>query len=74
MINLYTISDNIILHSTHNNQLPIDLKPIWIDLYNLTPEEEALVESYLGIDIPTRKEMQHRAVSKRLYEEMAQYI
>jgi len=69
MINLYNISDNIILHSIHDPKIPITSSPIWIDLHNLTPEEEKNVEDYLGIDIPTRKEMQQRTVSKRLYEE-----
>ena len=57
MMNFYTISDNIILHSVHDPNLPIEKTPIWIDLYNITPEEEKSIEDYLGIDIPTRREV-----------------
>jgi magnesium transporter len=49
--------------------MPIEGTPVWIDLYNITPEEEKSIEDYLGIDIPTRKEMQQRTISKRLYQE-----
>lgn len=69
MINLYIKSGNSIIHKIHDPDLPIEDDPIWIDLHNVTATEERLVESYLGIDVPTRKEMQARAVSKRLYAE-----
>lgn len=69
MINLYILSENKIIHKIHETNLPIDDEPIWIDLYNVTATEEKLVESFLGVDIPTRKEMQARAVSKRTYTE-----
>lgn len=41
----------------------------WIDLYQPTPEEEQVLEAALGIDIPTREEMQAIELSSRLYEE-----
>ncbi len=41
----------------------------WIDLYEPTPEEEQLLEVALGINIPTREEMQEIELSSRLYEE-----
>lgn len=69
MINLYVLSENRIIQKTHDSNLPIDDDPIWIDLYNVTATEEKLVETYLGVDVPTRKEMQARAVSKRTYTE-----
>ncbi|HEX2843381.1 magnesium/cobalt transporter CorA [Hyphomicrobium sp.] len=43
--------------------------PVWIDLFNPTSEEELLVEKLLGIDLPTREEMQDIEVSARLYQE-----
>ncbi len=43
--------------------------PVWIDLYGPTAEEEARVEGILGIDVPTREEMQEIEHSSRLYEE-----
>lgn len=41
----------------------------WIDLSTPTAEEERAVESALGIDVPTKDEMQDIATSSRLYQE-----
>jgi magnesium transporter len=41
----------------------------WYDLFNPTPEEDRFVEESLGIDIPTREEMQDIEPSARLYKE-----
>ena len=41
----------------------------WIDLYQPTPDEEALVERSLGIEAPTREEMAEIEPSSRLYVE-----
>jgi magnesium transporter len=41
----------------------------WIDLLVPTAAEERAVESALGIDVPTKDEMQHIATSSRLYRE-----
>jgi len=42
---------------------------VWIDLLNPSAEEETLLEAQLGVDIPTREEMQRLEVSGRLYRE-----
>lgn len=42
---------------------------LWIDLLEPTPAEEKLVESRLGIQVPTREEMREIEASNRLYEE-----
>lgn len=42
---------------------------LWIDLLEATPEEERLVESQLGIAVPTREEMREIESSNRFYEE-----
>jgi magnesium transporter len=42
---------------------------IWIDLLRPTPDEEHMVESALGFDIPTREELQEIEVSSRLFIE-----
>ena len=42
---------------------------LWIDLIEPTDAEEAALESHLGIDIPTREEMQAIEISSRLYHE-----
>lgn len=44
-------------------------EPVWLDLVEPTKEEERLVESVLGIDVPTREEMEEIEVSSRLYYE-----
>ncbi len=69
MINLYNIVGNSIILSTHDCTQKIDNDPIWIDLFNITPEEEKCVETYLEIDVPTREEMQEIEISSRLYTE-----
>lgn len=42
---------------------------VWIDLESPTRAEEDLVETALGLDIPTREDMQEIEVSSRLYGE-----
>ncbi|WP_395687330.1 magnesium/cobalt transporter CorA [Aestuariivirga sp.] len=42
---------------------------VWVDLVEPTAQEEALVESSLGIDIPTREELAEIEASSRLYQE-----
>ena len=42
---------------------------MWIDLVKPTVAEDKLVESLLGIAVPTREEMQEIEVSSRLYVE-----
>jgi magnesium transporter len=41
----------------------------WVDLVAPTAEEERAVEAALGIDVPTKDEMQDIATSSRLYQE-----
>ena len=42
---------------------------VWIDMLEPTEEEELALEAALGLDIPTREEMQAIELSSRLYEE-----
>lgn len=42
---------------------------LWIDLLEPTTEEIALVQSAIGVELPTRSEMQEIEVSSRLYTE-----
>ena len=44
-------------------------KAIWIDLFDPTPEEERAVEQLLGINVPTREDMDEIEISSRLYLE-----
>ncbi len=42
---------------------------LWVDLVEPAQQEEQLVESTFGIDVPTREEMKEIEASNRLYEE-----
>ncbi len=42
---------------------------IWIDVLEPTADEEQVLEAALGIDVPTREEIQEIELSSRLYEE-----
>ncbi|CAN5552315.1 magnesium/cobalt transporter CorA [soil metagenome] len=42
---------------------------VWIDLYEPSAEDEQALEAALGVNIPTREEMQAIELSSRLYEE-----
>ncbi|RVA93964.1 magnesium transporter, partial [Mesorhizobium sp. M7A.F.Ca.CA.004.01.1.1] len=47
---------------------------VWADLFNPTKEEEATIESWLGVAIPTREEMEEIEISSRLYVEDGAYF
>lgn len=47
----------------------IPSEALWIDLIEPSQEEELLVESTFGVDVPTREEMKEIEASSRLYEE-----
>jgi magnesium transporter len=47
--------------------LPAD--PVWVDLYEVSREEEIAVEKAYGVEIPTREEMTGIEASSRLYRE-----
>ena len=55
----------ITIDTEAGDKLPADA--VWIDLAHPTDAEEALVEAALGIDIPTREEMQEIEETSRLY-------
>ena len=42
---------------------------VWIDLLNPSADEETMLEARIGVDVPTREEMQRLEVSGRLYRE-----
>ena len=66
------------IYSCQNNHLAVidaipemsDITPIvWFDLFNPAQDETRIVEQQLGIEIPTRDEMQEIELSDRLYQE-----
>lgn len=48
-------------------ELPADIT--WIDLLEPSPEEEAQVQQWLGIEVPTREEMREIEASSRIYDD-----
>jgi len=47
----------------------IPSEALWIDLFDPTPEERQQVNNTLGLDLPTRADMEEIEVSSRLYAE-----
>ena len=46
-----------------------DATAVWIDLFSPVGDEETQIEALLGIDVPTREEMEEIEISSRLYTE-----
>lgn len=67
MINIYDCRQGLLMRSA-DAQVP-GPECVWIDLVNPTPEEEALIERAMGLDVPTREEVREIEVSSRFYEE-----
>jgi magnesium transporter len=63
MLRIYSPTGNRTL--AEGEALPADA--VWIDLFNPTPAEEAMLEAALGIDIPTVDDMAEIETSSRLY-------
>ena len=40
---------------------------VWVDLFSPTKDEEAVIEEWIGVNVPTREEMEEIEISSRLY-------
>jgi magnesium transporter len=69
MLNVYVPRPNGLVCAEHEPGTALPADAVWIDLREPTPEEEQLVESTLGIDVPTLEEMREIEASNRFYEE-----
>lgn len=49
-------------------------KVVWVDLLNPSDQEETDVEHWIGVNVPTREEMEEIEVSSRLYVEDEAYF
>lgn len=67
MMNVYDYANGALKQVPEGGALGPDV--VWIDLLHPTPEEEAVVEKALGIDVPTRAEVREIEASSRFYEE-----
>ncbi|MES2215149.1 MAG: magnesium/cobalt transporter CorA [Pseudomonadota bacterium] len=73
MLTMYSYENNkIMLCETSNIQKSLS-NALWIDLNSPTLEEEKQVEDFLGIDIPTRDEIESLELSRRLYKERGNF-
>lgn len=68
MITYYSLSgDRLVRHDGDaGGSMPADT--LWIDLLHPTQEEEHLLESIVGVNVPTREEMAEIEDSSRFYE------
>ncbi len=69
MLRSYTHGNGQLIETAGLMAEPQELRPVWIDLLNPTPEEDTAVELHTGLTIPTRLEMQEIELSSRLYHE-----
>jgi magnesium transporter len=68
MLTAYLPNDQCLAQDEDVDEAQIK-KAAWIDLLNPTTEEEKRLERALGINAPTREEMQEIEISNRLYTE-----
>jgi magnesium transporter len=67
MIEYYQNQNGVV---TVTQEKPDNLSNVfWYDILNPSKEDEALIEALLGIDLPTREEMQELEMSAKLYSE-----
>lgn len=67
MIEVYVRQGDRLARAPAADGIPPD--GVWIDMIRPTAEEERLVERSVGIDVPTREDMQEIEASSRLYQE-----
>ena len=69
MLRIYKSQNNhLVLHDA-GTELAETTPIVWFDLFNPVQDETRTVEQHLGIEIPTRDEMQEIELSDRLYQE-----
>jgi magnesium transporter len=69
MLSVYAQGPGGLVALPHEPGAPLPEGALWIDLLEPTADEEKLVEQTLGIDVPTREEMQEIEASNRFYDE-----
>ncbi|MBM3556923.1 MAG: magnesium transporter [Alphaproteobacteria bacterium] len=69
MITCYAFVDGRISKSAIAAGAPLPPGTVWADLLEPTREEEKSIEKVLGLELPTREEMQEIEDSSRLYQE-----
>ncbi|AIL65132.1 Magnesium transport protein CorA [Rickettsiales bacterium Ac37b] len=65
---IYTKSHHTITKEVMSLDQNIPENTVWIDLPNISSEEEIKLERYFNLDLPVYKEVQSSSISNRLYE------
>jgi len=69
MLTTYTVETGHLMVREGSQDAEALRRAVWIDLLAPTPEEERQVQDALGLEVPTREEMQEIESSSRLYKE-----
>jgi magnesium transporter len=69
MLSVFVPANNSLKTIEASAGAPLPQDAVWIDLLNPQQPEDKLVEKLVGIEIPTREEMQEIEISSRLYVE-----
>src|ERR671917_160181 len=71
MMSFYGLRQGRLVRLDHasTSGLPASADVLWIDLFDPSREDERVVETLLGLQVPTRQEMAEIEESARLYEE-----
>lgn len=69
MLSIFTTADSTLRKIDSGGLTSLPPEAVWIDMLTPTPEEDRTVERLVGIEIPTREEMQEIEISSRLYVE-----
>jgi magnesium transporter len=68
MLALYTVADRGLRQCEYASAAGLPDNALWIDMLKPSREEERVVESALGLDVPTREEIREIEASSRLYK------
>ena len=66
---IYTKNQQTLEKNTFLLDQSIPIDTVWIDITNITPEEELKLEQHFKINIPNLEETKNVSISNRLYEE-----
>lgn len=69
MIAIYSFADGGLRKTDFRPDGSLPDNVVWVDLLEPTKQEEQIIEQALGIEAPTREEMQEIEISSRLYRE-----
>ena len=69
MLSVYGTENGCLIEHPREHALAVLQQAVWIDMVEPSSEEEKDVEAAMGIDIPTRGELEEIEASSRLYQE-----